>query len=61
METSQQGARVAASVRKDGASKEVNDNKYVLEQQLSQMVWVLQMRIREKGIKKEQLLGFQLK
>lgn len=42
---------MTASVRKDATSKELDDNEYILEKQPWQMVWMLQMRVREKGIK----------
>lgn len=41
----------AASVREDGASKEVGDHGYVLKKQRLQMAGRVRMRIREKGIK----------
>lgn len=41
----------AAQVTKDGASEEVHDPKYMLEKQPLHLMWVLEMRTREEGIK----------
>lgn len=43
----------ATPVRKDGTSKEVDHRAHGLEKEPLPVVWMLQMRAREKGIKND--------